>query len=129
MAGESPLSIVVVDGANTHTYMFSIARRPTLMALSCLTGPRLFVRERDGAPYTAPWMPLSDLPRGRVAVRNWTDETIARHNDFFIQQLTSLVADLDERLKRVRGESADAASMRQLQSNLRATIERERRAK
>lgn len=126
MAADSTLSITVLSSEGTHTYVFPRARKPTLLALSCILGPTMFFPEGASKPYTNAWMPLEDLPRGKVVARAWTDKTIKKQNKFFIQQLTALVQDLDIRLTKVRGDGPEAAAMRELQNNLRATISRER---
>lgn len=127
MATGTPLPITVIEGGTEHTYVFPLEKRPSLLALSCLTGPKVFYPEGAAKPYTNPWILLEDLPRGRVVARDWTPKTIAKQNKFFVEQLGAFVQDIDARLAKVRSDGFEAASLRELQNNLRTTIARERK--
>lgn len=120
------ISISVVKNGETHTYVFPHAR-PTLMSLTCVIGPNLFLPRPGAAPYVNPNMFLADLPSQRVFAVDWTRATIDTYNGFFLAQLHAVIADIDARLPALPSDGDEAVSLRTMRANLSSTIERERK--
>ena len=124
MTSGDTLDIIADRDGTKYTYRFQRHLRPTLMALSCVTGPVLFFPEKGEEAYADPNMLLSDLPRRRVVLRDYTTELLARYREFYSHQSRALLQDLDERYKRAPSGSAQAREIEQQRASLLSTIEK-----
>lgn len=114
------------DGAgNKSRYAFEKNKWPTLLSLACLTGPMMFFCGKDGKHLAEPDMLLEKIPGRFVKGKEWTPIDIECHNAMFIKQVEAIILDLDERLKRAPRSERDG--ILDLQNNLRATVQREKR--